>query len=168
MISQNFVAGNSSKKSASIPMPTSHVQRTFSEIQLEQDERMAELREGQMYHRLLTGMLRRCQEVGCHPKTTMSVQSIIQTQAAIVNDSTPSSFVDGDGDWLLYESCNEVSDKNSSRVLLSNGSISNSNDSTRRGSLSTIGSTASASFSFGHDANRVELEDEQLIFDFDL
>lgn len=167
MTSQNLVVDRVPKKSSSIPLPSNHVRRTFSEIQLEQDERMAELREGQMYHRLLTGMLRRCQQVGYHPKTTMTVQSIIKTQAT-VKDSTSFSAIDDDGDWLLYDSCDEVSDESSSRVHFDSVGVGIFNDSARRGSLSTIGSTTSTGHSIGIEANCMKQEDEQLIFEFDL
>ena len=76
----------SSKKSASIPLPKSHIRRTLSEIQLEHDEKMAEWREGQMYHRLLLGMIRRSGEAGYHPKMCMSIKNFIQINTSPVID----------------------------------------------------------------------------------
>ncbi|KAL7535932.1 hypothetical protein ACHAXR_009811 [Thalassiosira sp. AJA248-18] len=99
-------------KSSSIPIPRSHVGRTYSETQLENDTKLYQWREGVMYHRLICGMLQRSKEVGSHPKTNRSVLNIMHTQASPISASpaTADTVTSGsstsssdDDEWLLYE-----------------------------------------------------------------
>eukprot|EP00985_Skeletonema_marinoi_P010347 scaffold4863_cov149-Skeletonema_marinoi.AAC.6 len=60
----NNSSPTNSTDSAPIPLPRTHLHRTRSEVALEEANKLADWRENQMYHRLLTGMIRRSQEKG--------------------------------------------------------------------------------------------------------
>lgn len=110
--------------SSTIPIPNSQLARSHSDIQLENDKKMYEWRDGIMFHRLLNGMLQRHQEVGYHPKINRSVQNVMQTQASPVSAAAASSDIKDDGftsgsssssssseEWFFYESsCDEQVD----------------------------------------------------------
>ena len=82
-----------------IPLPKSHVRRTNSEIQMANDEMVAEWKEYEMYLRLLNGRLRRCEQMGCHPKTESALGNKIRTNAHPI--SVTSLPVDIDNGWLI-------------------------------------------------------------------
>ena len=154
-------------------MPRNHIRRTLSEIQLEQDERVAEWREGQMYHRILTGMLRRSQEVGYHPKTNISAKNIIQTKASGFNDNASSSSLsDDESEWHFYESYDSQGDKNLSSVCNSDhvGLSAAMLESTRGGTLGSKGTLVHScpSLREGIMSMEADPQDEDLIFEFDL
>ncbi len=85
-----FAAANNS---APIPFPKSHLRRTISEVELEHANKMADWREHQMYHRLLTGMVRRSRDKGLdqHPKIIRSLENLMLTQASPIESLEPSS-----------------------------------------------------------------------------
>lgn len=88
--SRDAAAANNS---APIPFPKSHLRRTISEVELEHANKMADWREHQMYHRLLTGMVRRSQDKGLdqHPKIIRSLENLMLTQASPIDSLEPSS-----------------------------------------------------------------------------
>ena len=79
---------NNSSNSAPIPFPQTHVRRTYSEVALDQANKVAEWRETQMYHRLLTGMILRSHEKGLdqHPKIIRSLENLVLTQASPISN----------------------------------------------------------------------------------
>ena len=85
-----FAASNNS---APIPFPKSHLRRTTSEVELEHANKMADWREHQMYHRLLTGMVNRSRDKGLdqHPKIIRSLENLMLTQASPIDSLEPSS-----------------------------------------------------------------------------
>mmetsp|Transcript_16150 Transcript_16150/g.26511 ORF Transcript_16150/g.26511 Transcript_16150/m.26511 type:complete len:189 (+) Transcript_16150:343-909(+) len=82
-----------STNSAPIPLPRSHLHRTRSEVALEAANELADWRENRMYHRLLTGMIRRSQEKGLdqNPKIIRSLENLIQIQASPISSLDTSS-----------------------------------------------------------------------------
>ena len=69
--------------SAAIPLPKSHIHRTPSELQLDDDVRRAEHQDVRMYARLVVGMQSQCQVSGyVHPLTRKSLQDILRTRQA--------------------------------------------------------------------------------------
>ena len=102
------------KKSPSptIPIPNSQLPRSYSDIQLENDKKMYEWRDGIMYYRLLTGMVQRHQEVGYHPKINRSVENLMKTQASPVSDDgftsgSSSSSNSNEGRFIHESSCSD-------------------------------------------------------------
>ena len=74
---------NDQPRSASIPLPKSHVHRTRSELQLAEDVRRAEYEDVRMCVRLVVGMQSQCIASGyVHPLTKHSLQEILRTKAA--------------------------------------------------------------------------------------
>mmetsp|Transcript_26624 Transcript_26624/g.56254 ORF Transcript_26624/g.56254 Transcript_26624/m.56254 type:complete len:173 (+) Transcript_26624:331-849(+) len=107
-------------KSSSIPLPQTHICRTNSEVNLEEAKRLYEWRNDMMYHRLISGMIRRGKEVGYHPRISQAVNNIIHTQATPVStprdtdycEVTSGSSSSSDGDeWFFYESWEEQDQK---------------------------------------------------------
>jgi hypothetical protein len=111
------------KHSPSIPMPGNHIHRTESELQMEHETMVAQWREGQMYERILRGMLRRCNEVGCHPKTRQSLIRIAETKVQESLDASPvaaeqeskthgrsESLFEEDDEWILGDISEENDD----------------------------------------------------------
>ncbi|GKY99082.1 hypothetical protein MPSEU_000863900 [Mayamaea pseudoterrestris] len=76
------VADNAASRSTSIPLPTSHVQRTQSELQLDQDEEVADQRDATMFYRLVNGIRER--HYGTHDEqldhSERSLRSIMQAR----------------------------------------------------------------------------------------
>ena len=104
------------EKSSSIPIPHDDTsRRTHHEIQLENDTRLYEWREGIMYNRIVNGMLQRSLRVGCHPKIRQSIRNVMQTQQQALrtrkedyatsetsgSSSSSSSGSCGDEEWFL-------------------------------------------------------------------
>ncbi len=81
-----------STDSAPIPLPQTHLHRTHSEVALEEANELAEWREHRMYHRLLTGMIRRSQEkgLGQNPMVIRSMENLMLTQASPITMDTSS------------------------------------------------------------------------------
>ena len=70
---------HSTAKSSSIPLPSSHVSRTQSELQLFRDEEAAELRDVNMFYRLVNGIRERHQEEA--PESSSDpIASLVQTR----------------------------------------------------------------------------------------
>lgn len=110
------------EKSSSIPIPHDDTsRRTHHEIQLENDTRLYEWREGIMYNRIVNGMLQRSLRVGCHPKIRQSIKNVMQTQQQALrtrkedyatsdtsgSSSSSSSGSSGDEEWFLDDSYEE-------------------------------------------------------------
>lgn len=95
-----------------IPFPQTHLRRTYSEVALEEANRLAEWRENQMYHRLLTGMMRRSKEKGLdqHPKIIRSLENLMQTQASPISSLEPSSKQNEEWDVITC-SCSTKEDQ---------------------------------------------------------
>lgn len=87
--SQRYSSG-SSPNSAPIPLPSTHLRRTTSEVDIEEAHKIAEWRETRMYHRLLTGMMKRSQEKGLdqNPKIIRSLENLMLTQASPIETSS--------------------------------------------------------------------------------
>lgn len=69
--------------SAAIPLPKSHIHRTPSELQFDDDVRRAEHQDVRMYARIVVGMQSQCQVSGyVHPLTRKSLQDILRTRQA--------------------------------------------------------------------------------------
>ncbi len=88
----NNPSPTNSTDSAPIPLPRTHLHRTRSEVALAEANELAEWRENRMYHRLLTGMIRRSQEkgLGQDPMIIRSLENLMQTQASPVTMNTSS------------------------------------------------------------------------------
>lgn len=73
-----------SSTSASIPLPAWHVQKTRSEIQLDDSTRQAEYEDTRMCLRLVAGMQTQCIANGgiVHPKTRNCLLEVLRTKAA--------------------------------------------------------------------------------------
>lgn len=73
-----------STDSAPIPLPQTHLHRTRSEVALDEANELADWREHRMYHRLLTGMIRRIQEkgLGQNPMIIRSLENLMNTHAS--------------------------------------------------------------------------------------
>lgn len=69
---------SSSRRSSSIPLPSSHVHRTQSEVQLSLDQEVAEQREVSMFYRLVNGI--RDRQAEQMASSERSVASIMQTR----------------------------------------------------------------------------------------
>lgn len=70
--------------SASIPLPAWHVQKTRSEIQLDDCTRQAEYEDARLCIRLVAGMQTQCIANGgiVHPKTRHCLREVLRTKAA--------------------------------------------------------------------------------------
>ncbi len=121
-----------------IPFPQTHLRRTTSEVALEEANRLAEWRENQMYHRLLTGMMRRSKEKGLdqHPKIIRSLENLMQTHASPISSLEPSSKQNEEWDVIT---CSCSTDENQGIGM---GLTRNSGGS--HGSLSRHSSPASS------------------------
>ena len=89
----NSIPTSDSTDSAPIPLPQSHLHRTRSEVALQEANELADWRENRMYHRLLTGMIRRSQEKGLdqNPKIIRSLENLMQIQASPISSLGTSS-----------------------------------------------------------------------------
>ena len=89
----NSIPTSDSTDSAPIPLPQSHLHRTRSEVALQEANELADWRENRMYHRLLTGMIRRSQEKGLdqNPKIIRSLENLMQIQASPISSLGASS-----------------------------------------------------------------------------
>jgi hypothetical protein len=80
-------AGTTSTRSQNIPLPSTHVQRTQSEVQFAIDQEAAEERDVHMFYRLVNGIRER--QVSPHPHTSseeqQSAQSAERSIASIVH-----------------------------------------------------------------------------------
>ena len=79
-----------STDSAPIPLPQTHLHRTRSEVALAEANELADWREQRMYHRLLTGMIRRSQEkgLGQDPMIIRSLENLMQIQSEKIDTSS--------------------------------------------------------------------------------
>ena len=89
----NSIPTTNSTDSTPIPLPQSHLHRTRSEVALQEANELADWRENRMYHRLLTGMIRRSQEKGLdqNPKVIRSLENLMQIQASPISSLGTSS-----------------------------------------------------------------------------
>mmetsp|Transcript_6754 Transcript_6754/g.13896 ORF Transcript_6754/g.13896 Transcript_6754/m.13896 type:complete len:167 (-) Transcript_6754:44-544(-) len=102
------------KQTAIIPLPLSHIRRTSSEIQLAHDEMVAQWRDYRMRQRVVSGMVKRCEKVGYHPKMANALENIMRITTS--QDFAPSSeqssgntlFYDDD-DWILSDNSTDDS-----------------------------------------------------------
>ena len=142
-----FAAANNS---APIPFPKSHLRRTISEVELEHANKMADWREHQMYHRLLTGMVRRSRDKGLdqHPKIIRSLENLMLIQASPIDSLEPSSKQNEEWDVIADNSSGR-------RCSIGRGSL---NSSTCSNSSSSKGpSTGSSSLSLRRRPSRSNL-----------
>ena len=77
--------------STSIPLPSSHVHRTSSELQLYQDQEVADQRDTTMFYRLVNGIRERHQGVQVEQlsQSERSLRSIIHTRLSGSQDDPP-------------------------------------------------------------------------------
>jgi hypothetical protein len=57
--SSDATSNHASSRSTSIPLPPTHVHRTQSELQLDQDQQVADQRDATMFYRLVNGIRER-------------------------------------------------------------------------------------------------------------
>lgn len=75
-------------RSSSIPLPSSHVARTESELQLSLDQEAAERRDHEMFYRMINGIRERHVSDDHMAVSERSIASIIQTRMRMIEDST--------------------------------------------------------------------------------
>ena len=80
--------------SRSIPLPSSHVARTHSEVQLSIDEQLAEARDVNMFYRLVNGIRERHQEAEGISGLVQTRMTPLQQPKATVQDETNTPFPD--------------------------------------------------------------------------
>ena len=109
---------------SSIPIPRAHITRTNSEIQLENDTKLYEWREGVMYYRLVSGMIQRSKELGNHPSLNKTIQNVMlkrqascEVSGTAASPSSDSGYTSGSSsccsyddndEWLFYEDVQEI------------------------------------------------------------
>mmetsp|Transcript_31086 Transcript_31086/g.40189 ORF Transcript_31086/g.40189 Transcript_31086/m.40189 type:complete len:165 (-) Transcript_31086:143-637(-) len=93
---------NNDATTAPIPLPNHHIHRTHSEVQLAQDQLVADYQDGKMYERILIGIMRRCDELGsCHPKTSSSLENIVNTKMQDFRSLSERGTTDAKEDWVV-------------------------------------------------------------------
>lgn len=143
MMNTNATTIKMETAAAPIPLPTSHIHRTHSELQFVQDEILADYQDGQMYERIcksahpstlydnhqcdfhlcyivnhdlilrlsadsVIGILRRCGEMGtCHPKTSSSLENIMNTKMQDCRSISERRTSDADNNWVVGEDLSE-------------------------------------------------------------
>ena len=93
-------------RASSIPLPSSHVARTLSEVQLSADQAAAEQRDNRMFYRLINGIRDRHQTAShyydVHPegqhfiRTDMSIARIFRARRAVLDTSTANIILHDD------------------------------------------------------------------------
>lgn len=78
----NESESSDARRSTSIPLPSSHVHRTQSELQLDQDQEVADQRDTTMFYRLVNGIRQRHQGIQDEQlsQSERSLQRIIHTR----------------------------------------------------------------------------------------
>ena len=84
------VGTHGTARSSSIPLPSSHVHRTQSELQLRLDQEAAELREMNMFHRLVNGTRDRHSHHSSpdDPSSNEYIQSMVHARATNNNNTS--------------------------------------------------------------------------------
>lgn len=111
-----------SATSAPIPLPKSHLTRTWSEIELAAKVRQAEHHDAQMYARLVVGMRSQIQRDiasggQVHPQSWRSLQGVISTKMA--DDQELNDYIEdsnGDGWSMSHTSIDDESSSSMSSI----------------------------------------------------
>ena len=113
-----------SATSAPIPLPKSHLTRTWSEIELAAEVRRAEHHDAQMYARLVVGMRNQIQRDiasggQVHPQSWRSLQGVISTKMADdqeLNDYIGDPDDDSNGWSMSHTSIDRLSSSSTSSI----------------------------------------------------